>query len=116
MTTDTDIQPGVIARVAGVLRDQLNQWFPPMQPLPRVAPAGTPPRRLDYPVGVNLQIQPRLDRFQQLRTLADGYGLLRLVIETFKDQMVKSAVGDTSYCPAGAEDRRGSRRSPDRVS
>ena len=87
--SDTTIEPGVIARVAGVLRDRLNQWFPPLDPLPQVAPKDTPTRRFDYRTGVNLEIQPHLDRFQQLRALADGYDLLRIVIETFKDHLVK---------------------------
>jgi hypothetical protein len=86
---DIDIQPGVIARVAGILRDKLEQWFPPLRPLPRVAPQGTPPRRFDYEVGVNIQIQPKLSVHWQLRELADNYDLLRLVIETFKDHLVK---------------------------
>ena len=66
-----------------------NQWFPPLEPLPQVAPKGTPTRRFDYMVGENIQIQPRLDRFLELRALADGYDLLRIVIETFKDHLVK---------------------------
>jgi HK97 family phage portal protein len=86
---DTPIQSGVIARVAGVIRDKLNLWFPPLEPLPQVAPKGTPTRRFDYMVGENIQIQPHLDCFMQLRALADGYDLLRIVIETFKDHLVK---------------------------
>jgi len=86
---DSNMQSGVIARVAGVVRDKLNLWFPPLEPLPQVAPPGTPPRRFDYMVGENIQIQPHLDRFTQLRALADGYDLLRIVIETFKDHLVK---------------------------
>jgi SPP1 gp7 family putative phage head morphogenesis protein len=86
---DSAIQPGVIARVAGIVRDKLSQWFPPLDPLPQVAPPGTPTRRLDYTTGVNIEIQPHLDRFFQLRALADNYDLMRLVIETFKDHLAK---------------------------
>ena len=86
---DTDIQPGMIARVAGLVREKLEQWFPPLRPLPQVAPPGTPPRRFDYEVGVNIQIQPKISLHWQLRELADNYDLLRLVIETFKDHMAK---------------------------
>jgi hypothetical protein len=90
---DANIQPGVIARVAGGisggLRSMWNLWFPPLEPLPQVAPQGTPTRRFDYMVGENIQIQPHLDRFMQLRALADSYDLLRVVIETFKDHLIK---------------------------
>ena len=86
---DRPIQPGTIARISGGLRSLWNQWFPPLEPLPQVAPEGTPTRRFDYMVGENIQIQPRLERFLELRALADGYDLMRIVIETFKDHLVK---------------------------
>jgi Phage portal protein len=47
-------------------------------------------RQFDYPVGYNLTVTPRADEgvsFAQLRSLADSFDLLRLVIETRKDQM-----------------------------
>jgi len=47
-------------------------------------------RRFDYPTAYNLGFQPKRDEgvtFQQLRQLADGYDLLRLVIETRKQEM-----------------------------
>jgi phage portal protein BeeE len=49
-------------------------------------------RQYDFQVGGNLQYTPRGTEpvtFQQLRALADGYDLLRILIETRKDQLVK---------------------------
>jgi hypothetical protein len=48
--------------------------------------------RVGLPVGYNIQQQPRAGEaitFPQLRGLADGHDLLRLAIETRKDQMAK---------------------------
>lgn len=65
-------------------------WMGPGQPLRPVAPPDVEGRRFDYPVGINYT--PRRSRapgvtFEDLRGLADGYDLLRLVIETRKDQL-----------------------------
>lgn len=65
-------------------------WFGPMQPLEPQAQEKTEGRQFDYPVGYNLRISPREGEnisFATLRGLADGYDLLRLVIETRKDQI-----------------------------
>jgi hypothetical protein len=65
-------------------------WFSPSQPLPPVAQDAAEGRAFDYPAGANLRVQPRADEpigFAQLRALADSYDLLRLVIETRKDQI-----------------------------
>lgn len=72
-------------------------WFSPLQPMSPSAPAGTPPRILDYEVGYNLQIQPRGTGaegvgFQQLRAMADGFDLLRMIIETRKDQIARMPI------------------------
>src|SRR5207253_2700683 len=48
--------------------------------------------QLDFPVGFNRNITPRSNEaisFQQLRQLSDACDILRLVIETRKDQLVK---------------------------
>lgn len=66
-------------------------WFGPLKPLPPQAQQ-TEGRALDYPVGFNLFQRPRQTEgvsFQMLRQLADGWDLLRLCIETRKDQMSK---------------------------
>ena len=53
------IDSGVLERVGQMLRATLDVWFGPLNPLPQVAPAETPPRRFDYPSGVNLTTLPR---------------------------------------------------------
>jgi HK97 family phage portal protein len=78
---------GLLTRVVGGLR---QAWFGPSQPLAPEAPPDTAGRQFDYPVGFNLRLQPRQDEgtsFADLRGLADAYDLVRLVIETRKDQI-----------------------------
>lgn len=86
----TTLDAGFVARVGQKLRSAINAWFGPDRPMPPSAPAGTPPRTLDYPVGYNINIQPRSLEpvsFDQMRSLADGFDLVRLCIETRKDQV-----------------------------
>lgn len=67
-----------------------KDWFGPMNPMNPVAPAEVAGRSFDYPVGYNLSPttrQTELISFSELRNLADGYDLLRMVIETRKDQI-----------------------------
>jgi hypothetical protein len=69
-----------------------REWFGPAQPLPPVAPRDYKTRILDYPFAVNLPTVPRHYEgvsFAQLRALADNFDILRLVIETRKDQVAK---------------------------
>ncbi|HEV2672990.1 MAG TPA: hypothetical protein VGV37_00515, partial [Aliidongia sp.] len=87
-------EAGLFARVVGGLRYAVTgtapAWFGPSQPLRPEAPAETAGRQFDYPVGYNLRLQPRQDEgtgFAELRGLADAYDLVRLVIETRKDQI-----------------------------
>ncbi len=68
-----------------------NSQFGPGQP---IAPTleGMGERQFDYPVSTNTQIQPRAQEsvsYHQLRALADNCDILRLVIETRKDQIAK---------------------------
>lgn len=93
----TGIEAGLVSRVAAGVRYIVSgvapaDWFGPMQPMPPVAPPAIAGRSFDFPVGANLRIQPRPDEtvsFADLRGLADGYDLLRCVIETRKDQIAK---------------------------
>lgn len=93
----TPIGPGLLARISRGVRAFVREvspgtWMSPGQPPAPVAPVGTQPRRLDYPVGYNFAYTPRAYEgvsFQTMRNLADGYDLLRLVIETRKDQVVR---------------------------
>ena len=95
----TQMEPGLIARVAQGLRWAVRGeippvWFGPLDPLPPMAPAETAGRQFDYPAGYNIASQPRQAEpvtFEQLRGLADGYDLMRLVIETRKDQLARLA-------------------------
>lgn len=66
-------------------------WFSPFQP---VTPFGPPyvgyAREWDYPVGTNLDYIPqRFNLFGTLRGMAETWGVLRTVIETRKDQVLR---------------------------
>ena len=94
-TQGTNIEPGLVQRVVAGIRYAVSgvtpeSWFGPAQPLAPQAQEKTEGRAFDYPVGFNLRTTPRGEEavsFAQLRGLADGYDLLRLVIETRKDQI-----------------------------
>ena len=65
-------------------------WFDPLKPMEPMAPPSIKGRILDFPTGYNRNIQPKAYEpitFAQLRGFADSYDLLRLVIETRKDQV-----------------------------
>lgn len=74
----------------GVIQGNGADWFGPLNPQTPAAPPEVSGRILDYPTGYNLNIRPRAYEpvtFETMRALADGYDLMRLVIETRKDQM-----------------------------
>lgn len=90
------LSPGFVSRAVAGLRYAFTgrgpDWFGPMEPLEPMAPAEVAGRSWDYPTGANLQYVPRGTEavsFGMMRALADNYDLLRLVIETRKDQLVK---------------------------
>jgi hypothetical protein len=67
-----------------------ENWFGPGVPLRPVAPPEVAGRRFDFPVNTNVNIRPRSNEsvsFDDLRALADNYDLMRLVIETRKEQV-----------------------------
>lgn len=69
-------------------------WFGPLAPIAPAAPADVAGRQWDYPAGYNLALESRPYSpvsFATLREFADGYDLLRLVIETRKDQVARMA-------------------------
>ena len=69
-----------------------NEWFGPGNPLMPVAQDLALGRGWDFPTGYNIQTRPKPNEgvtFQELRSVADGYDLLRLVIETRKDPIEK---------------------------
>lgn len=93
---DTPLDPGFVARVAAGVRYAISGvapdgWFTPGQPLQPVAQEQAEGRVFDYPVGVNFTTAARTPSdglsFAQLRAFADAYDLLRLAIETRKDQV-----------------------------
>jgi Phage portal protein len=74
----------------GISRGSGADWFGPLNPLSPIAPPDVAGRRFDFPPGYNLVTRPRAYEpvgFHELRGFADAYDLLRLVIETRKDQM-----------------------------
>lgn len=108
------IDIGLIARAAGtaVVRANLaNQVAGPKRLIPEgqtffgpgqtIAPAAqeeTHGRQWDFPTNINTQYRPRGGEavdFPTLRALADNYDLVRLAIETRKDQMGKLRWGVT---------------------
>ena len=67
-------------------------WFGPQAPMAPLAPGQVAGRQLDYPPGFNLVTQPRAYEpigFADLRAIADSYDLIRIIIETRKDQMAR---------------------------
>lgn len=97
--TKTPIDQGLIDRLSGkmtatgqwLVRNIIPaSWMNPGQPLQPVAQDDAQGRQWDYPVGYNLRIVPRQEEptsFPVLRGFADSYDLLRLLIETRKDQI-----------------------------
>ena len=92
----TSLDPGFVRRAAAGIRYALTgktpDWFGPAEPIAPAAQTEAAGRAFDYPAGYNLATQPRAGEpitFQQLRALADNYDLLRLCIETRKNQLAK---------------------------
>jgi hypothetical protein len=91
----TPISRGLFERFTDGVRGQISTvdpmaWMGPAQPMARVAPRGTQARIWDYRFGQNIDYTPKAFEgyaFEVLRDLADGYSLLRSVIETRKDQV-----------------------------
>jgi hypothetical protein len=94
-TSGTNIDPGLIQRVVQGVKYVVTgvgpmNFFGPAQPIQPVAQEQAEGRAFDYRTGYNLQIRPRAGEnvtFEQLRALGDAYDLMRLVIETRKDQI-----------------------------
>lgn len=76
----------------GIVQGDGADWFGPLNPMVPTAPPEVEGRRFDFPTGYNLVQIPRAYEavsFGEMRALADAYDILRLVIETRKDQMEK---------------------------
>lgn len=96
--TATPIDPGVIATITGAGRALFDGWFGPGVPLSPIAPPEARGRLWNFPFAVNTSTRPRQEggaiagpSFEMLRRLADptqgGLDLMRMAIETRKDQM-----------------------------
>lgn len=95
--TATPVDAGLIARLTRGMRAlgaslRGNEvFFGPDEPPKVDAPEGSQ-RVFDYATGFNLRMTPQRESgvtFQQLRSLADNCDLVRLAIETRKDQMCR---------------------------
>lgn len=89
--TKTPIDGGMIARALAGVKGWAQGFFTPVAPQAPVAQQ-TQGRAFDYQTGFNMTRSPRQEEagsvsFAQLRAFADSYDLLRLVIETRKDQL-----------------------------
>jgi len=96
MADKKQIDAGLISRlttgVKFILTGKTPEWFGPGDPLPPVAQDEAQGRQFDFPVLANVTRSPREGEgvtFSQMRTLADTCDVLRLVIETRKDQIAK---------------------------
>ena len=86
-----------------------GDWFGPLSPIAPTAPTDVAGRQWDYPAGYNLALEPRPYSpvsFATLRQLADGWDLLRLVIETRKDQIARLAWSIKPRAGGGKPDAR----------
>lgn len=92
----TPIKANIIQRVSQGVRYMISgvkpdTWMSPNQPILPIAQE-VKGRQYDYPVAQNLDYSVRVGSpisWHQLRGLADNYDLLRLAIETRKDQISK---------------------------
>lgn len=90
-----NIEQDFIARVSAGVRMAVStvtggSWFGPGQSMEPQAQEKANNRAFDFPNGVNTRTSVRSGEgvtFKDLRGLADGYDLLRLIIETRKDQI-----------------------------
>ncbi|HTY54157.1 MAG TPA: phage portal protein [Candidatus Binataceae bacterium] len=82
-----------LAAEAGRIQAASSEMQPlgPGRPIEPREPLGTEPRRWQYPPGINIASAPRslpgLTTFQQLRNFAATYDVLRICIETRKQQL-----------------------------
>lgn len=67
-------------------------WMGPRQPMAPLAPPQIAGRQFDYQVGYNLSTQPRAFEeisFASLRSLAESFDPVRIIIERRKDQLTR---------------------------
>lgn len=91
-TTDLSFTARLVNGLKYIVSGADTVPFGPLQPMAPVFQEPMQGRQWDYQTGLNLNYVPRQNEpvsFQQLRDLADNYDLLRLAIETRKDQLCK---------------------------
>lgn len=91
-TTPYQTQGAYGAPGSGIETGTGADWFGPLNPMAPTAPPQVSGRLFDFPAGYNLNVQPKAYEpigFGTLRSFADSYDLLRLVIETRKDQIAR---------------------------
>ena len=96
----TSLSPSLVARVAQGVKYIIrgvpdDTWFGPSQPIQPAAQEAAG-RVLDYQVGYNLLQRPRQETeavvsFRELRQLSEACNIMRLAIETRKDQIGRLA-------------------------
>lgn len=87
----TPIDTDIIDRAVSGEDNNSSPWFGPGSPIGAMAPSAEG-RQFDYAFAYNQRIKPRQEElisFAQMRLLADSLDVLRLVIETRKDQVEK---------------------------
>jgi SPP1 gp7 family putative phage head morphogenesis protein len=115
--TKTPIDSDTLKRVAVGANYSFGKpgqgWFGPLLPLTPMVPEAMQPsvrgRQLDFAAGFNLRNKPRADEpvtFAQMRSLADACDVLRLVIETRKDQMAMQTFSVVPVDEHGKSDAR----------
>ncbi len=92
LTTPYNITYGYGDYNAGIVRGDDSDWFSPLNPTRPTAPPAVAGRQFDFAPGRNLSTIRRPDNpgiFGALRSFADTCDILRLVIETRKDQFAR---------------------------
>jgi hypothetical protein len=87
---ETGVRPYVQGEALPMQSVDPAAWFGPQVPIAPVAPGYVKGRQFNTPVGYNIQLEPRAYEavgFETLRNLADTCDILRLAIETRKDQI-----------------------------
>lgn len=91
---ETKIDAGTVARaVTGNTADARwfgdSDWFGPGAPLAPAAPVAIEGRQFQFPISTNTMVSTKTEglSFKQLRMFADACDIVRLLIETRKDQV-----------------------------
>lgn len=91
-----DLTPSFSTRfsqaVKYITRGKVPNWFGPESPLAAQAPPEVAGRELDFPTGYNLNYQPKYlegPNYSVLRNLSYNFDLVRMIIETRKDEVCK---------------------------